>query len=78
MATYAVRFTRNGTALVGAQVVAVGERFFGTTNANGVITANLGAYANPIGVHLIVTGSGFSYGGGPHRLEPNGTLVIAI
>jgi hypothetical protein len=78
VATYSVRFLRDGTAAAGLEVVAVGERFFGTTNASGVISANLGTYSNPVGVHLIVTGSGINWGGGPMRLEPNGTKDVNL
>ena len=76
MATYAIRVLKNGTAQPGLEVAFVGERKYGTTDANGVISANLGtAYSSPLAVGVIIKGI---QGGAAYWIEPNSTLDIKV
>lgn len=75
MATYAIRILKNGTAQPGLEVAFVGERKYGTTDANGVVSANLGTYASPLAVGIVVKGQ---QGGACYWIEPNSTLDISV
>jgi len=72
MAIYSVRVLRGGQPVEGAEVVFVGERRYAVTGADGVISANLGAYSDPLGIHVLISAPalGIEAGGGPYRIEP--------
>ena len=75
MATYAIRILKNGTAQAGVEVAFVGERKYGTTDANGVVSANLGTYASPLAIGVVIKGVS---GGATYWIEPNSTLDIKV
>jgi hypothetical protein len=63
MATYSVHVTQGGVDVEGATVT-LGDKGQQTTNASGVASATLAAFAGPLALQLVVTDSAFAWGGG--------------
>jgi hypothetical protein len=77
MATVTIKVTKGGVDQNSAAVTA-GSVIYGNTNSSGLITGTVANDANPQAVMVVITGSGWSYGGGPHVLTRGATTTIDV
>lgn len=78
MAVYGVRIMRNGSPVVGAEVIMIGERVRGVTGSDGIVSTDLGSVTQNIGVHLIIVESTGQIGIGPLKLQGGVTLDVGV
>lgn len=83
MATLTLNVIRNGTASVGAQVIALygaaggsAACFDGTTDANGQIVKTVNSTFQAVAVVFVKHSGGQTVGGAGHLFEANGTVTI--
>jgi len=77
MATVTIRVTKGGVNQNNVQVTA-GNVIYGNTNSSGLVTGTVANDANPQAILVVITGSGWSYGGGPHVLTMGATTTIYV
>ena len=76
MATYSVKITQAGQPVQGVAVTA-STVISDITDAEGRVSASLGN-TGPIAVQVVVTGAGFTFGGGPYLLLPDVDTTIEV
>ena len=77
MATVTIRVTKDGVNQNNVAVTA-GSVIHGNTNSSGLVTGTVADDANPQAVMVVITGSGWSYGGGPHVLTGGATTTVDV
>jgi hypothetical protein len=77
MATVTIKVTKGGVDQNNVAVTA-GSVIYGNTNSSGLITGTVADDANPQAVMVVITGSGWTHGGGPYVLTRGATTTIDV